>query len=117
MDACNDHQPEDPAEDIDNELNTDNQKKSLNEEGDLSEDEAEIPAGATDTMLTPTDFLGDSEHQYVLNVAPGEGNIPLSVFRDKYSEELAYPGIFLRPSKGGSRVAMSQSFRIAMLPN
>ena len=46
-------------------------------------------------MLTVTDFLGDSERQYVLNVAPGEGNTPLSVFRDKYSEELAYPGIFL----------------------
>ena len=41
-------------------------------------------------MLTPTHFLGDIERQYVLNVAPGEGNIPLSVFRDKYSEELAY---------------------------
>ena len=46
-------------------------------------------------MLTPTDFLGDSERQYGLNVAPGEGNIPLSVFSDKYSEELAFPRIFL----------------------
>ena len=27
--------------------------------------------------------------------APAEGNRPLSVFRDTYSEELAYPGIFL----------------------
>ena len=82
LDECNDHQPEDPAQDIHNELNTDNQKKSLNEEGDWSEDEAEIPAGVTDSMLTPTDFLGDSERQYALNVAPGEGNIPLTVFRD-----------------------------------
>jgi len=31
----------------------------------------------------------------ILNVAPAEGNRPLSVFRDKFSEELAYPGIFL----------------------
>ena len=50
----------------------------------------ELPGG-----LDATDFLGDAERQYVLNAAPGEGNIPLSVFRDKYSEELAYPGIFL----------------------
>ena len=30
-----------------------------------------------------------------LNVTPGEGNKPLSIFRDQYSKELAYPGIFL----------------------
>ena len=30
-----------------------------------------------------------------LVVAPGEGNWPMSIFRDTYSEELAYPGIFL----------------------
>ena len=99
LDECNDHQPEDLAQDIYNELNTDNQKKSLNEEGDWSEDEAEIPAGVTDTMLTPTDLLGDSGRQYVLNVAPREGNIPLSLFRAKYSEELAYPGIFLHQKR------------------
>jgi len=95
LDECDNDQPEDPAQDIDNGLSATNQKKSVDEEDDWSEDEAEIPAGVTDTMLTATDFLGDAERQYVLNVAPGEGNIPLSVFRDKYSEELAYPGIFL----------------------
>ncbi len=95
LDECDSHQPEDAAQDIDSGLNPAYQKKSLNEEDDWSEDEAKIPAGVTDTMLTSTNFLGDSERQYVLNVAPGEGNIPLSVFRDKYSEELAYPGIFL----------------------
>ena len=46
-------------------------------------------------MLTATDFVEDNERQHILNVAPGEGNVPLSVFRDKHSEELAYPGIFL----------------------
>ena len=46
-----------------------------------------IPAGVTDTMLTVTDVLGDSERQYVLNVAPGEGNTPLSIFRDKCFED------------------------------
>ena len=55
----------------------------------------EVPAGVTDTMLTATDFLEDNEHQNILNVAPVEGNRPLSIFRDKHSEELAYPGIFL----------------------
>ena len=67
----------------------------VNEEDDWNEDEVEIPAGVTDTMLTATDFMTDNERQQILNVAPGEGSTPLSVFRDKYSEELAYPGIFL----------------------
>ena len=64
-------------------------------EDEWSEDEAEIPAGVTDTMLTSSDFLEDNERQHIVNVAPAEGNRPLSIFRDKYSEELAYPGIFL----------------------
>ncbi len=60
-----------------------------------SEDEGEIPAGVTDTMLTSPDFVTENERQHILNIAPGEGNRPLSIFRDRYSEELAYPGIFL----------------------
>ena len=70
-----------------------NHQKCQNE--DWSEDEAEIPAGVTDTMLTATDFLEDHERETIHNVAPGEGSRPLSIFRDKHSEELAYPGIFL----------------------
>jgi hypothetical protein len=46
-------------------------------------------------MLTAPDFITDNECQHILNVAPGEGNRPMSIFRDRYSEELAYPGIFL----------------------
>ena len=38
----------------------------------------------TDTMFTATDFLEDNEKQHILNVAPAEGNRPLSVFMDKY---------------------------------
>lgn len=64
-------------------------------QNELHEDEAERPSGVTDTMFTATDFLEDDETQNILNIAPGEGNRPLSVFRDKYCEELAYPGIFL----------------------
>jgi hypothetical protein len=51
--------------------------------------------GVTDTMLTAADFLDDNERQHIYNVAPGEGSRPLSIFRDHFSEELAYPGIFL----------------------
>ncbi len=46
-------------------------------------------------MLTAADFLNDNERQRIYNVAPGEGSRPLSIFRDQFSEELAYPGIFL----------------------
>ena len=72
-----------------------NSSSEILDNNDLSEGEAEIPVGATDTMLTATDFLEDSERQNTLNIAPAEGNRPLSVFRDKYCEELAYLGIFL----------------------
>ena len=46
-------------------------------------------------MLTATDFLSDSERVGIYSIAPGEGNRALSIFRDRHSEELAYPGIFL----------------------
>ena len=86
-------------QDIDNtsskiQTNT-NRNEVLETEDQWSEDEAEIPAGVTDTMFTSTDFVEDSESHYILSVAPGEGNKPLSIFRDQYSEELAYPSIFL----------------------
>ena len=63
-------------------------------------------------MLTKTDFIEDSETQYILSVAPGEGNKPLSIFRDQYSEELAYPGIFLgqkRPENNDRLVSVHYS--------
>ena len=50
--------------------NTDN-------EDDWSEDEVEIPTGVTDTMLTAPDFVTDNEQQYILHIAPGEGNMDL----------------------------------------
>ena len=65
------------------------------EDDKWSEDEAEIPAGVTNTMLTAADFLNDNERQHIYNVAPGEGSRPLSIFRDQFSEELAYSRIFL----------------------
>jgi hypothetical protein len=71
------------------------QSSACDDDEHWSEDEAEISAGITDTMLTSPDFVTDNERQHILNVAPGEGNRPMSIFRDKYSEELAYTGIFL----------------------
>ena len=68
---------------------------NLDDNDELNEDEVELSAGVTDTLFTATDFLEDNEWQNILNIAPGEGNRPLSVFRDKYCEKLAYPGIFL----------------------
>ena len=50
-------------------------------------------------MLTATDFLEDNEKQNIPKVAPAGGSRPLSVFRDKYSEKLAYPGIFFGQSR------------------
>ena len=71
-------------------------KNTLTEEDDeISEDEAEILTGVTDSMLTPPDFVDDSKREHVLNVAPREGNRLLSVFTDKYSEELFTIEIFV----------------------
>ena len=50
-------------------------------------------------MLTATGFLERSEWAQIYNIAPGERSVPLSIFRDKYSEELAYPGLFLGQKK------------------
>ena len=37
--------------------------------------------------------------QNILNVATAESNRQLSIFKDKHSEKLAYPGIFLGQKK------------------
>ena len=55
----------------------------MNQLDDWTEDDAEIPVGVTDTMLTATDFLEDNERAQIYNIAPGEGSVPLSIFRDK----------------------------------
>ena len=46
-------------------------------------------------MLTATGFLEGSELVQIYDITPCERSVPLSIFRDKYSEEFAYPGIFL----------------------
>ena len=52
--------------------------KTQLDEDDWSEDGAENPCGVTDTMLTATKVLEENEPHCVLNVAPAEGNRPLS---------------------------------------
>ena len=71
------------------------QKTASDDDEHWSEDKAEIPAEISNTMLASPDFVTNHECQHILNVAPGEGNSPMSIFRDKNSEELAYLGIFL----------------------
>lgn len=61
-------------------------------------------------MFTATDFLEDIEKQHILIIAPVEGNRSLSIFMDKYCEELAYPGIFLgkaRPESNQRKVKVN----------
>ena len=41
------------------------------------------------TVLTATGFLEASERAEIYNIAPDQWNVPLSIFRDKYSEQLA----------------------------
>ena len=63
-------------------------------------------------MFTATDFLEYIEKQHILNIAPVEGNRSLSIFMDKYCEELAYPGIFLgkaRPESNQRKVKVNYS--------
>ncbi|CAB4019164.1 Hypothetical predicted protein [Paramuricea clavata] len=93
-DNCDD-QISEGSENVDCNADKTQQILTCDDDNNWSEDEAEMPAGITDTMLTSPDFLTDNERQHILNLAPGEGNRPMSIFRDKYSEELAYPGIFL----------------------
>ena len=40
------------------------------------QDDAEIPAGLTGTMLTAPDFLEDSEGEQIYSIAPEEGSTP-----------------------------------------
>ena len=55
---------------------------------------SDVNPGNADTMLTARGFVEEDEYSKAINIAPGEGNYPMSVFRDKHSEELAFPGIF-----------------------
>ncbi len=49
--------------------NSNGSDDQTNPEDDWSEDEAEIPAGETDSMLTAPDFVDDNERQSIYNFA------------------------------------------------
>ena len=72
-------------------LSTFKEENWFDDSDEWSENEIESPAGVADSMLTSTNFVEDNERHYILNLAPAEGSRPLSVFRDKLSEEMAYP--------------------------
>ena len=52
-----------------------------------------------DTFLTPPDFIEDHERHQDYVFAPGQGRTPMGIFRDKFSEELAFPNIFCGESR------------------
>ena len=60
-------------------------------------------------MLTATGFLEGSEQAQIYNIAPGERSVPLSIFRDKYSEE----GYF--SVKNGQRMTIDESMLITVI--
>ena len=72
-----------------------------NDDGQWSENEGdqENNSGVLDTLLTSPDFLEDEERELQYILAPGQGRTPVSVFKDKYSEELAYPNIYCGKSR------------------
>ena len=50
------------------------------------------PSGVSDTLLQEPDVTQTTD--YIINVAPGEGNKPLGLFLDKNSEYLCFPTIY-----------------------
>ena len=46
-------------------------------------------------MLTTPHFREYEERELLYLLAPGQGRISVSVFKNKYSEELAYPNIYI----------------------
>ena len=66
-------------------------------------DESELCAGTLDTLYSAPDFVEDFERDKVMNLASGESNQPLSVFKHEYCEELAYPGIFCGEARANDK--------------
>ena len=69
-----------------------------------NEDDQENYSGVLDIMLTSPDFLEDEERDLQYILAPGQGRTPVSVFKDKYSEELAYPNIYCGQNRPDNKV-------------
>lgn len=63
----------------------------ITENDSFEEDNTQDSAGNCDTLLHPADFR---EFNRILNIAPAEGNHPLSMFQDRFSEFLCFPTIY-----------------------
>ena len=82
----------------------DHMTENDDEEWSENEDDQENNSGVLDTMLTSPDFLEDEERELQYILAPGQGRTPVSVFKDKYSEELAYPNIYCGQSRPDNKL-------------
>ena len=82
----------------------DHMAENDDEQWSENEDDQENNSGVFDTLLTSPDFLEDEERELQYVLAPGQGNTPISVFKDKYSEELAYPNIYCGQSRQDNKL-------------
>ena len=106
-------------ENIENNEQNNNDDTEDTEQPDKDEDDswnevndAELTSGVADTMLSSQDFIETNERDFVYNFAPGERNIPVSVFLENDSEEMAFPGIFCgvrRPNNTSRKVKVTYS--------
>lgn len=90
------------------ENNTENSESDVIEKW-TEENIDERATGNTDTVMQPVDFR---EFNEVLNVAPGEHNSPISVFKDINSEFLAFPTIYCgqaRPDNKDRKIPLHYS--------
>ena len=86
---CKTHIQHDPTSKKDNHNNEISENDGWNEI-----DDTEIHGGMTDTLFTSPDFIEEEEKDNIWSFAPGQGNLPTSIFKDTNCEELAFPGIF-----------------------
>ena len=77
----------------------DHMAENDDEEWSENEDDQENNSSVLDTLLTSPDFLEDEERELQYVLAPGQGRTPVSVLKDKYSEDLAYPNIYCGQSR------------------
>ena len=82
----------------------DHMAENDDEQWSENEDDQENNSGVLDTLLTSPDFLEDEERELQYVLAPGQGRTPVSVFKDKHSEELAYPNIYCGQSRPDNKL-------------
>ena len=71
----------------------DSAKESLEpEESNL--DRYKIVSNETSLISNILEIPEDVDKEGVVSIAPGEGKRPISIFKDKYCEELAFPHLF-----------------------